>query len=297
MRHAQRDRERYHDRRTKRVEQAATDRRPDGEHEDEHDRHGEEEPEHRLLQKRIDLGLDFRALVGHDHDTHVRRKSGEAVDGVANGGRYLDGVRLGGLQDRHAHAGLAVGAGDAGRGARSETHVRDVAQADGTGCRRADDQLLYLLDGIERVRRLGDDGLAAVEYQARGQRQVVLAESGGYLQQRQPVRRQFVRVDRNLDATLYLSGGLDLHDAVDVGDSRQDARPDDVLGVGDVPVRYHAELYDRYLGRIESAHRRFFRACREDDVVHGGVDVALGGRHIGPELEGREHQGIALGRS
>ena len=143
---------------------------------------------------------------------------------------------------------------------------------------------------------LGDDCLRAVEDQTGGQREVVLAEGGGNLEEGDSSRRQLVDVRDDPDAPFHLPGQHDLHDAFDLGDCRQDAGLNDALDLGNVPVRDDAELYDGDLIGVKAANGGLFHSRGESDVVHGGGDSALRFRHVRTVLEGSEDGGVALER-
>ena len=171
-----------HQRRTQRVEQPAYHRRTNRQHEYEDDRHCEYESEHGLAQEGVDLPLDVRSLVEHYDDFNAGREVGQSVQGFADCAGDVDGVRFRFLDDGHAHAGLAVGARDAGRDSAIEIHVRNVSQTDWSGLRHAHDEVFDRLDGVECMGSVRRDRLSAFEDDACGQGKVVLGEGGGDLE-------------------------------------------------------------------------------------------------------------------
>ena len=204
---AERDGEGDDDGGAERVEEAAHDRRPDGEHEDEDDGDGEEEAEHRLPGEGVDLPLDLGALVRNDDELDVRRQPLDAVERVVDRGRHVDGVGVGLLGDGHADAALPVRAVDAVGHAVSEGDGRDVGEAH-DACRRgaADDEILDLLHRLQRVGRLGDDGLRAVEEEPCGQREVVLHQRARHLEQGDVAGRHPLRVHGDAHAAVHRAG-------------------------------------------------------------------------------------------
>ena len=118
------------------------------------------------------------------------------------------------------------------------------------------------------MRRLGKDGLPALEDGARGQAHVVFSQSVRYPEQGDAVRRHPVGVGGDLHPPLDLSRSLDLENALDVRKRGEDLGLHDALQVGGVTVGDYAELDDRELVGIEAAYGGLLDPADERDVVH-----------------------------
>ena len=291
---AERNGHRDDDGRSKGVQETSRDRRLERQHEREDDRHREQEPEHRLSQQGVDLMLNAWPLVRYDDGLHIGRQTFEAVKRVAHGARYVDGVRLRLLDDGHAHAWLAVGAGDARRRRCPEAHVRDVSKTDRAGLRCSHDEVLEVVDGAECVRRLRKDGLSALEYGSRREAYVVLSQSVRYLEHRDPACRQAIGIRGDLDPLLDLTRSLYLQNALDFLKRRKDLRLDDPLQVIGASVRYDAELDHRELVGIEASHRGFTNPAVERYPLYGGVNLVRRRLHVRAVHEGGQHDRVAF---
>ena len=269
---AQRDRERDDHGGAERVEEPAHHRRPDGEHEGEDHGNGEEEAEYRFPGEGVDLTLDLGTLVGDDDNLDVRRQSFDAVQRVVDRSRHVHGVGVRLFGDGDADAGLAVRAVDAVGYPVTESDGGHVSETHDAGRGAPDDEVLDVLYRLQRVGRLGDDGLRAVEDDPGGKRQVVLAQRTRDLEQGDVVGRHLVGVHRDAHATVHGAGEGNVHHAVEPGDLRHDARLDDLLYLRQGPVRYDAELDHRKVVRIEAPNVRLLHTVREGDPTHGSLD-------------------------
>ena len=142
------------DGRTQGGDQPAKRCRPDGEHECEDDRHRKEETEQGLLQKRIDLVLYLRPLVGNKHHVEPGRDVPQAFNSVSDSLGDLNGVGLGILDDGHVDGRFSVGAGDAGRRTVGKLHAGHIAKPHRPRRRGAHNQVAYLLHRTQSVNGL-----------------------------------------------------------------------------------------------------------------------------------------------